>query len=218
MAFAWSMRIYYPINDEEPTPALPKGGSLNEAQYSLTTNRLTSNGRFSPLPLGGPGVGSFFLHFVLKASKLERRPYLPQPSTLPSLGERLRVGELRSGMGLGVGVRRLALSPLPWGGAGVGVSYAPKGQRYASPGQRPGNWMQQGNAPEGGKRITAQHYRVAKGVSGIIILLPILGECWLRTIPKALPWADLFWSFRPSANFHSSEQDWWVSCPFVLLS
>ena len=27
---AWSMRIYYPINDEEPTPALPKGGSLNE--------------------------------------------------------------------------------------------------------------------------------------------------------------------------------------------
>ena len=43
----------------------------------------------------------FFLHFVLKASKLERRPYLPQPSTLPSLGvidevaslveERLRV-------------------------------------------------------------------------------------------------------------------------------
>ncbi len=42
------MRIYYPTNYEEPTPALPKGGSLNEAQYSLTTNRLTSNGRFSP--------------------------------------------------------------------------------------------------------------------------------------------------------------------------
>ena len=63
------MRIYYPTNNEEPTPALPKGGSMNEAQYSLTTNRLTSNGRH-----------------------------------LPSLGERLRVGELRSGMGLGVGV------------------------------------------------------------------------------------------------------------------
>ena len=45
------MRIYYPINDEEPTPALPKGGSLNEAQYSLTSNRLTSNGRH-PLSLG----------------------------------------------------------------------------------------------------------------------------------------------------------------------
>ena len=58
------MRIYYPINDEEPTPALPKGGSLNEAQYSLTSNRLS----------------------------------------LPSLGEGLRVGELRSGMGSGVGV------------------------------------------------------------------------------------------------------------------
>ena len=38
---AWSMRIYYPTNDEEPTPALPKGGSLNEAQYSLTSNRLS---------------------------------------------------------------------------------------------------------------------------------------------------------------------------------
>ena len=25
---AWSMRIYYPTNKEEPTPALPKGGSL----------------------------------------------------------------------------------------------------------------------------------------------------------------------------------------------
>ena len=52
------MRIYYPINKEEPTPALPKGGSLNEAQYSLTTNSLTSNGRFSPLPLGGSGWAS----------------------------------------------------------------------------------------------------------------------------------------------------------------
>ena len=46
------MRIYYPTNDEKPTPALPKGGSLNEAQYSLTTNRLTSNGRHPPLPWG----------------------------------------------------------------------------------------------------------------------------------------------------------------------
>ena len=42
------MRIYYPINKEEPTPALPKGGSLNEAQYSLTSNRLTSNGHYPP--------------------------------------------------------------------------------------------------------------------------------------------------------------------------
>ena len=50
------MRIYYPINYEEPTPALPKGGSLNEAQYSLTTKRLTSNGCHPPLPSGG-GVG-----------------------------------------------------------------------------------------------------------------------------------------------------------------
>ena len=52
------MRIYYPINDEEPTPALPKGGSLNEAQYSLTSNHLTSNGHYPPLPSGGPGWAS----------------------------------------------------------------------------------------------------------------------------------------------------------------
>ena len=51
------MRIYYPINKEEPTPALPKGGSLNKAQYSLTSNRLTSNRRYSPLPSGGAGGG-----------------------------------------------------------------------------------------------------------------------------------------------------------------
>ena len=50
------MRIYYPINNEEPTPALPKGGSLNEAQYSLTSHRLTSNGCFPP-PFGRAGVG-----------------------------------------------------------------------------------------------------------------------------------------------------------------
>ena len=56
--------------------------------------------------------------------------------------------------------------------------------------------MQHGYAPEGGKRITAALCRVAKGVNGIVILLPILGECWLRIIPKALPWADLFLAFQ----------------------
>ena len=52
------MRIYYPINDEEPTPALPKGGSLNEAQYSLTSNRLS-------LPSLGEGSGVGLLSFCL---------------------------------------------------------------------------------------------------------------------------------------------------------
>ena len=65
-----------------------------------------------------------------------------------------------------------------------------------APGNARGERMQHGYAPEGGKRITAHHCRVAKGVNGIIILLPILGECWLRTIPKALPWADLFLAFQ----------------------
>ena len=52
------MRIYYPIKKEEPTPALPKGGSLNEAQYSLTSNRLTSNGHYPPSLGEGLGVGT----------------------------------------------------------------------------------------------------------------------------------------------------------------
>ena len=46
-----------------------------------------------------------------------------------------------------------------------------------APGNAWGERMPQGYAPEVGKRMTAHHYRVAKGVSGIIILLPILGEC-----------------------------------------
>ena len=46
---------------------------------------------------------------------------------------------------------------------------------------------------------------MAKGVSGIIILLPILGECWLRTIPKALPWADLFLAFLSPLCFESEQ-------------
>ena len=59
--------------------------------------------------------------------------------------------------------------------------------------------------PKGGKRMTAHHCRVAKGVSGIIILLPILGECWLLTIPKALPWADLFLAFLSPLCFESEQ-------------
>ena len=46
-----------------------------------------------------------------------------------------------------------------------------------APGNARGERMQLGYAPEGGKRMTAHHCRVAKGVNGIIILLPILGEC-----------------------------------------
>jgi hypothetical protein len=74
-----------------------------------------------------------------------------------------------------------------------------------APGNARGERMQHGYAPEGGKRITAHHCRVAKGVNGIIILLPILGECWLRTIPKALPWADLFLAFLSPLCFESEQ-------------
>ena len=74
-----------------------------------------------------------------------------------------------------------------------------------APGNARGERMQHGYAPEGGKRLTAHHCRVAKGVNGIIILLPILGECWLRTIPKALPWADLFLAFLSPLCFESEQ-------------
>ena len=100
---------------------------------------------------------------------------------------------------------RLHSPPLGRGWGWVLV-YAPEGalicQLRATPG---GGRMQHGYTPEGGKRITAHHYRVAKGVSGIIILLPILGECWLRTIPKALPWADLFLAFLSPLCFESEQ-------------
>ena len=70
-------------------------------------------------------------------------------------------------------------------GPGVGVSYAPNGALICQPRATPGGrGCSMDNAPEGGKRITAHHCRVAKGVREIIILLPFLGECWLRTIPK----------------------------------
>ena len=55
--------------------------------------------------------------------------------------------------------------------------------------------MPQGYAPEGGQKNDSPPLQSGKGVGEIIILLPILGECWLLTIPKALPWADLFWPF-----------------------
>ena len=77
--------------------------------------------------------------------------------------------------------------PPPLGRGGGWVLVTPqRGIDMPAPGNARGERMQQGNAPEGGKRITAHHYRVAKGVSGIIILLPILGECW---------WLTCFWPF-----------------------
>ena len=119
----------------------------------------------------------------------------------------------------------------------MGRVNAPEGALICQPRATPGGErMQHGYAPEGGKRMTAHHYRVAKGVSGIIILLPILGECWLRTIPKALPWADLFLAFLSPLCFESEQaraqavypnrlhfppfgRGWeGVSCSFVLLS
>ena len=55
--------------------------------------------------------------------------------------------------------------------------YAPEGALICQPRATPGELDAAGIRPEGGKRMTPHHCRVAKGVSGIIILLPILGEC-----------------------------------------
>ena len=73
-----------------------------------------------------------------------------------------------------------ALRPPPLGRGWGDVLVTPRrGIDMPAPGNARGERMQHGYAPEGGKRITAHHCRVAKGVNGIIILLPILGECWL---------------------------------------
>ena len=84
-----------------------------------------------------------------------------------------------------------------------------------APGNARGERMQHGYAPEGGKRITAHHCRVAKGVHGIIILLLFLGECWLRTI--LLPSLFLYggkelWSFLQSPTLYKQES------PKLLIS
>ena len=112
------MRIYYPINNEEPTPALPKGGSMNEAQYSLTSNRLS-------LPSRGEGV---LCSFVLLSE-----------------------------------IKGRLLSPLPWGGAGVGVSYAPNGALICQPRATPGELDAAGIRPRRGQKNDSPTIESGKG-------------------------------------------------------
>ena len=61
--------------------------------------------------------------------------------------------------------------------------YAPKGQRYVSPGQRPAGKDAAWITPWRGKRIRTHTKGCGKGKL-LLILLPILGECWLRTFPR----------------------------------
>ena len=58
----WSMRIYYPTNKEEPTPALPKGGGQGASTYTFRRicyppeqKEPGIRGAPSPLPWGGAG-------------------------------------------------------------------------------------------------------------------------------------------------------------------
>ena len=62
-----------------------------------------------------------------------------------------------------------------------------------------------GIRPRRGQKNDSPPLESGKGVGEIIILLPILGECWLRTIPKALPWADLFLAFLSPLCFESEQ-------------
>ena len=78
------------------------------------------------------------------------------------------------------------------------VSFTPRrGIDMPAPGNARGERMQHGYAPEGGKRITAHHCRVAKGVNGIIILLPILGDVVCELFPRRCLGLTGFWPFRP---------------------
>ena len=73
--------------------------------------------------------------------------------------------------------------PLPWGGGGggcqidIGEGLRPEwGIDMPAPGSARGIGCSR-DTPRRGQKNDTHHYRVAKGVSGIIILLPILGEC-----------------------------------------
>jgi len=117
----------------------------------------------------------------------------------------------------------MLLSPLPWGGVG-GIScpfvllsdkkdgypvllsgLRPEGalicQPRAAPGELDAAWIR----PRRGQKNDSPPLENGKGVGEIIIILPILGECWLRTIPKALPWADLFLAFLSPLCFESEQ-------------
>ena len=76
------------------------------------------------------------------------------------------------------------------------VRFTPRrGIDMPAPGNARGERMQHGYAPEGGKRMTAHHYREAKGVNGIIILLPILGDVGCGQFPRCCLGLTCFWPF-----------------------
>ena len=93
------------------------------------------------------------------AIRLNKRSQVSGARHPPSLGERLRVGELCSGMG-----------------PGVGVSYAPNGALICQPRATPGGrGCSMDNAPEGGKRIRTHTKGCGKGKL-LFILLPLRGD------------------------------------------
>ena len=100
-------------------------------------------------------------------------------------------------------------------------SYLLKGYRpgrgidMPAPGNARGERMQQGYAPEGGKRITAHHCKVAKGVNGIIILLPILGDVGCEQFPRRCLGLTCFWPFFLHFVLKASKLERRPCYPFV---
>ena len=84
---AWSMRIYYPTNNKEPTPTLPKGGSLTP-----TPNPSPREGGKGQAPTRSGG-------YVIRLNKRSQVSGARYP---PSRGE---------GLGVGPQLRRITYPP-----------------------------------------------------------------------------------------------------------
>ena len=69
-----------------------------------------------------------------------------------------------------------------------------KGQQDDSPGQRPG-YVDGDSRPERAKDLRLQYDN-----SLFVNLLPLQGGAAIPRVPRAMPWADIFWSFRPTVG------------------
>ena len=74
-----------------------------------------------------------------------------------------------------------------------------KGQQDDSPGKRPG-YVDGDSRPERAKDLRLQYDN-----SLFVNLLPLQGGAAVPRVPRAMPWADIFWSFRPKkvCSFHT---------------
>ena len=69
-----------------------------------------------------------------------------------------------------------------------------KGQQDDSPGKRPG-YVDGDSRPERAKDLRLQYDN-----SLFVNLLPLQGGAAVPRVPRAMLWADIFWSFRPTVG------------------